>query len=894
MSIYLNWRLYSPTSKERFITNLFSHLSPRWYPVNIIGSTVYDIFDAYGDQLSSSSVEINQVFKDLTVEEVRTTVMNSRTTTKIYDNFGSIINLDKYFYQNYDYYNIVYDLQSYREQLRLLFEAYGEGASEMGVFKAVQSYTGISPLIIEHTKFDENTWKLGSTTGSIVEMLNNNTSIMLDTYISDVRGYITPINDKTFVPSGSNFLVTNKVTYSRSKLNTNTKLGGRGEFYQNLEFIVYGNSFITSQLSFQNSILKLIKQTIKVDQIPIISYSNKYEYYRPSIVSSSGSQYLGYSDYEGVYSLQATPYSGIGIIGGVLELPNDRASYDWYYDWLVLQRNDSQYLVQVRSYPTSSIPDTVYFQSITSLLIERLPASSSVIREGGHWVFDRMNKIWDISGNFRNLSLISTPSIFTTFIDGRDSRWKSINYTSDSVYFTGSVPEGGNLGNSFYCEMWMKGVDETSSGKSGYVFYKLESTPSVTHTWPIIGNGIRCGIDFLNSQMSFYISSGSYSKLCFYDLSSDVFLEKGSRYHYFAFTYSTSNDGSLYILYRDGQIMSSGSTATGSLLGISIPVLSSISSRSTFGCKTETGMNIAVDEMTFGSGFLDPVEASARFISTKPRINTLQIPSSSVDLCYQPKVIFYAKGSKELEFHQFSMRGTQKRNINSKVGYYPVEVLQPIPFITYELISTYCSNYDLWGIYKDSLGNTLTRLIEENSTACGYLPFGVYNFVVGNIDTSTNSLQATWYTPIPTKSYLVWGTDLLTPNYVYATGSWTGNPIVNISSGVLDNTYYSAQVHAWTPLGITAISEIENFLITNQIYRILGETPSLGSSVVTQTSSINKVISVSGSIQYQTDVPVTEISGSIESTLFSVSTGSVDSVINMSGSISNTYSTVIS
>ena len=102
MAIFLKWVDSSKGSQEQFLISMFSTLSPRYYPTNVLGSGLHDILGMYADELVDLYDETQQVFNDLSVETVRTATIGTRSTPKIYDNFGVLLKSARRFTQDYE------------------------------------------------------------------------------------------------------------------------------------------------------------------------------------------------------------------------------------------------------------------------------------------------------------------------------------------------------------------------------------------------------------------------------------------------------------------------------------------------------------------------------------------------------------------------------------------------------------------------------------------------------------------------------------------------------------------------------------------------------------------------------------------------------------------------
>ena len=102
MALYNSWQNNDLRTSEHYTYRLFSHLSPDYYPVNVKGTEIYNILEMYGGEFASGSVELYKVFKDLDIKTARTTPISSNNLSKLYENFGVLVEANKFFNQNYD------------------------------------------------------------------------------------------------------------------------------------------------------------------------------------------------------------------------------------------------------------------------------------------------------------------------------------------------------------------------------------------------------------------------------------------------------------------------------------------------------------------------------------------------------------------------------------------------------------------------------------------------------------------------------------------------------------------------------------------------------------------------------------------------------------------------
>ena len=186
--LYLKWSDYPAGSVKRIISNMFSYLSPRWYPKNILGTSMYKMLYMSADQLASASTEITATYNDQNLDLVRTIPVSSNNA-KIYDNFGVLLQTSKQTSQNYETFNNNSGMQDYRTNLKLLNEASTNATTQLGTDLVGQSYTGAAPYVIDRQRLGYDGWGLFVHTGSVVAVGNG--FIVSDTYIPRI-GMIIP------------------------------------------------------------------------------------------------------------------------------------------------------------------------------------------------------------------------------------------------------------------------------------------------------------------------------------------------------------------------------------------------------------------------------------------------------------------------------------------------------------------------------------------------------------------------------------------------------------------------------------------------------------------------------------------------------------------------------
>ena len=655
MPTYLRWQDYPPLSQPRIVANLMGTLSRRWYPVNIIGSTIYDMFNTYGNELFSASVEEYQVFSDLFINTARTTSVLSRSTSKLYDNFGSMVGVDKQTLQDFTYYTAGVNVtQSYRQQLRLLYAALLAGTSYVGLEKTGQSYSGMAPIFAPLTTVNAG-WVLTTYTGSVVAVGSG--FIQTDRYIPRI-GTILPT-------TGQVFNVGDPYVVSWSKLGTNTKLIGAQDLYSGIRIWAYMSPTASVQNgTFRASFEAAVLHDIRADMNPVFYYPGSgsvgpsgspytfpyMAYYRPDFGTSGAtgsiivdSVFL-ISPFGYLVNYAETLKKGSTFTGSVVTLPSTYQDRDWYYDWDVRVRNDARYRMAVRSYNSYSIPSTIYFQDYSPFQpVQLLPWSGSL--QGAHYVFDNTTTMWDISGNKVNLLKVSgSPTL------GIDRTGVGVGVQSaDTVLYTSPVPGNGNVtGKGLTIEMWVKGFNTSTSanGTNITLKYSTDGTPGN----PTLGaTGYVFSIDLSNKRLSFGLYSGSLQQVNTAANSIASYMSETIPYwHYFVGTYVS---GSMY-LYLDGNLIGSGSSAP-SLLGTASGVLSFAMNHS------GAGDAILIDELFVSNQYMPSASVGERFCATKPRLRRLGQSSGSVLQYHQPQLTVWASGSNEAEFHEFSLRGLQ-------------------------------------------------------------------------------------------------------------------------------------------------------------------------------------------------------------------------------------------
>jgi hypothetical protein len=321
MSIYLKWQNTEPDTKERFIANLFSNLS-LWYPLNIQGYyDLYNILEMYGSEFSSGSSQITQTLNDLFIENVRTGVINNRNVSKMYDNFGVMVGINKTPYQEYDQFNTNSLLNSYRQELKLLYLSYIESTTQDSLSRIGHAINCIGPVIIEPI-LNYPGWVLMDYSGSVLNVAYNQQSRQFYAMVYPPfgrYGSILPIL-KPVINTGS------VISMSYSILGLNTIL--MDEYSLNAGVILY--FFIPSgsinQINDTQNIIKTAVDNVLPAYIkPHIFYSYDFISWRPvqpaSDIMVSGSNIFAISKHGWIYNANPTHVTGSIFITDVIEIP---------------------------------------------------------------------------------------------------------------------------------------------------------------------------------------------------------------------------------------------------------------------------------------------------------------------------------------------------------------------------------------------------------------------------------------------------------------------------------------------------------------------------------------------------------------------------------------------
>jgi len=321
MSLYLKWRDTQPDSRDRFIANLFANISSRWYPQNIIGSNLYDLLEMYGSEFSSGSSLVTQVFNDLFIENVRAGTIVGRSVSKMYDNFGVMVGVNKMPYQEYDTFNTGSILNSFRTELKFLTLAYTESTTPDALARIGQSINGISPVVIEPID-NYPGWVLSNFSGSVIETVYNTQAKKFYVMVNPSFGRFGKV-----IPLGSGVVTTGSmISLSYSILGLNTIL--KSDLFEQAGVLLY--FFIPSGSSTQVSDVQNVIETA-VDNVlpayikPEIRYSFDYVLWRPVAPAAdtlvSGSSIFAVNKYGWIYNAAPTSVTGSTFTTDVIQIP---------------------------------------------------------------------------------------------------------------------------------------------------------------------------------------------------------------------------------------------------------------------------------------------------------------------------------------------------------------------------------------------------------------------------------------------------------------------------------------------------------------------------------------------------------------------------------------------
>ena len=637
MAISINWKNTLPDTPDFFTANLFQNISKRWYPQNIIGSNLFYIFDTYAQEFATGSVEITQVFQDLAIDTVRTGVIADRLYNKMYDNFGVLLDINKSPYQYYDQFNSGSVLNSYRTELKFLALSNLESMTPDALKRVGQAINGISPVVIQPL-INYNGWVLTTYTGSVLNIFSSPSSqsyVVVDPPFGRY-GTVLPITNPSVINIGDT------ISLSYSILGFNTVL--HDAYLKNSGVLLYffiSTGSLDYTNSIQNTIYNAVKSVLPAYIEPTIYYSSDFTYWRPPIVSTdifaSGSNIIAISPHGWLYNATPTTPTGSQFTTDVIKIPSNTHSYNWFYDWAVITKNDARCDVEVRQYNSASIPSTIpwkKYDPTSPIQLFSQPSGSSLI---AHWSMaakTSKDSPADLLGN--NNTLNNTTSTYYSNGLGISRReLQSILGSNTSLAMAGNNLLSTNVTGSFSWETYVYRLDANTILSGGELSIQWNSSGGYI-IWDYNGYSGAKNINFsVNTTANSLVTASIIPYL----------QESGipPQYHYFAGTYL---QGVGLYLYIDGQKVAF-QPYTG--VGITPAVATYVN----------LSGNVFLDEAIMYTGFLDANTAMSHYNATKKKLRYLGMPSGSWQPYQQARFTMYASGSNEVEIHQFSVRGLQ-------------------------------------------------------------------------------------------------------------------------------------------------------------------------------------------------------------------------------------------
>jgi len=647
MAVFLDWKSTAARSKERFINRLFGYLSPTLYPINIIGTVEYDVLSAYAEEFASGSAEINSVFRDLSLSTARISAIANRSYSKLYDNFGIVLGVNKLTEQNYETFNTGSYLNSYREELRTLFEAAYARTSRYAVERVGNAYTGVAPLVVDYS-LQRARMKLNYKVATVVSSneINRNFSVLDDG--TKLHGFMLASEGDT-------------VTICNGKIGQ-TKIFSREKVLSSPDIICFPSSSLsTAGKSFiQDQLLK----SLRVDQFSDFSYSDDYSYQRWT--APTGSSAVAYDTYleitpSGVMrNSRDLPVYGHFITGSLMEMPPSflTGSNSYYPDFFIKTLNDSHCQTYLRFGNSTTLSELTYFSEMTNELVEPMifrtslkPAFITTGSLGAHYLPDQNHKsgtckdLFDISGNAITLVHdLGSPYNLESRLENRagvscsGSMLRYVGNTSPELFMTGD----------WYCMFWVWGLN---SGNTGNIVFKVQNT--VDTFLGLSDIGYACDIDISNSLITISWDNGSSTYTQAASIAAWTAIDY-SQPHLCTFIYA----GGTVSLYIDDQRLTEVPATTAfPVLTIARPSL------------LIAGGILGIDELIIEGAALTEADVVNVFENTKLRFTSPYFrPHDALSLArqyVQPAYKLFSDRAKEIEIHQFSVRGAELSIIQS-------------------------------------------------------------------------------------------------------------------------------------------------------------------------------------------------------------------------------------
>ena len=319
-------------------------------------------------------------------------------------------------------------------------------------------------------------------------------------------------------------------------------------------------------------------------------------------------------------------------------------SYNWFYDYSVVLKNDAQCLIEFRQYNSQSIPDSVPWKPfMPGIAVPRLAPSGS----SAYWSFATFNPsasvLADLSGNGANL--INSKSAVednALWLSRRELPYKPILGGGTTGYnLASAVPVLFNNTN-FSWETYIYGIDAT--------------VPDTSLVFSSVGAGVAqyrgysITFDFVSNQVNFLVGNGANHAVVTASIA-NIRSESGypPNYHYFA---GSHLQGYGLFLYIDGQQVAFQ------------PYTYGVEPLSTNFIVTH-GAGLFVDEFVLYEGYIDANAMPGKYLLTKERQMFLGMPKGTYYPYHQARFTVFASGSNEFELHAFSLRGLQ--NVSASI-----------------------------------------------------------------------------------------------------------------------------------------------------------------------------------------------------------------------------------
>ena len=309
----------------------------------------------------------------------------------------------------------------------------------------------------------------------------------------------------------------------------------------------------------------------------------------------------------------------------------NNAKSAWYFNWMLMLKNEATANLYIRHYPDLAIPNNIPYVPITGDALSLMRDDYTDYPKCSHYVFYNGSDALDIS---RRIQMSSTGSI-TEVLSRFDQKFAVQPVTTLTFSSTYTGPElNFSDTNSFHILAWLSGID--IQGRSEYVTYKIQSASGDTDS--LVGDGIYFSVDGVNQELHLQIVNTTTYNLTI-DIS-DLFAEEPLRYHSFGVGF---NNGDV-LLYMDGRKIYRD------LCLIDLPDISD-----GYQMLQLQGNHVAVDEFIISGGPLVDAEYDSIYQRSRVRMKDKYELSYLVYKYVQARVEFFAEGIREVEYHQFSM-----------------------------------------------------------------------------------------------------------------------------------------------------------------------------------------------------------------------------------------------